>query len=90
MQRTNIVQYSTGSDSPFPSLLNQPRMQRFIGVIYRKATEIPSHYSRCSVADQYDAVAILQNSRGIEPLEPEDTWKGANKGDYDATFPFGY
>jgi len=70
--------------------LNQPRYQRFIGVIYRKITEIPSHYSRCSLADQYDAVAILKESRGIQPLEREESWKGHHKGDIDETFPFGY
>jgi len=69
--------------------LNRPRYQRFIGVIYRKDTEVPSHYSRCSVADQYDAVAHIRESRGIQPLEPEDTWKGFKGGEADMTFPFG-
>ncbi|OCH96563.1 hypothetical protein OBBRIDRAFT_799798 [Obba rivulosa] len=70
--------------------LNYPRYQRFIGVIYRKDTERPSHYSKCSVADQFDAVAHLKESRGIQPLEPEDTWKGPTGGELDMTFPFGY
>ncbi|KAI0932398.1 hypothetical protein AcV7_000486 [Taiwanofungus camphoratus] len=69
--------------------LNLPRYQRFIGVIYRRATEIPSHYSKCSVADQYDAVAHIRQSRGIQPLEPEDTWKEPMHGEVDETFPFG-
>ncbi|KDQ63837.1 hypothetical protein JAAARDRAFT_148566, partial [Jaapia argillacea MUCL 33604] len=67
--------------------LNETRYQRFIGVIYRPTTEIPSHYSRCSLAKQYDAVAYLKWSTGIEPLEPEEGWKSA--GDLDETFPFG-
>lgn len=71
------------------SFLNLPRYQRFIGVIYRRATEIPSHYSKCSVADQYDAVAHIRQSRGIQPLEPEDTWKEPMHGEVDETFPFG-
>ncbi|EPQ60895.1 hypothetical protein GLOTRDRAFT_135494 [Gloeophyllum trabeum ATCC 11539] len=69
--------------------LNQPRYQRFIGVIYRPQTEIPSHYSRCSVADQYDAVAHLKYSRGILPLEKENTEKDMKHGEADLTFPFG-
>ncbi|EMD41735.1 hypothetical protein CERSUDRAFT_110312 [Gelatoporia subvermispora B] len=76
--------------SEMSEYLNRPRYQRFIGVIYRKDTERPSHYSKCSVADQYDAVAHLKESRGIQPLEPEDTWKGPVKGELDLTFPFGY
>ncbi|KAI0094600.1 hypothetical protein BDY19DRAFT_982048 [Irpex rosettiformis] len=72
------------------NLLNISRYQRFIGVIYRRRTEIVSHYSRCKVADQYDAIAIVKNSRGIQPLEREESWKGAHRGDLDLTFPFGY
>ncbi|KAI0662663.1 hypothetical protein C8Q70DRAFT_1043046 [Cubamyces menziesii] len=56
--------------------LNRPHYQRFIGVIYRRLTEIPSHYSKCSA------------SRGIEPLESENTWKG-QKAEDDLTFPLG-
>ncbi|KAI0757165.1 hypothetical protein C8Q80DRAFT_1092744, partial [Daedaleopsis nitida] len=70
------------------NFLNRPRFQRFIGVIYRRLTEIPSHYSKCSVAAQYDAVAHIRKSRGIQPLEHEDTWKGP-KAEVDETFPFG-
>lgn len=70
------------------SFLNRPRYQRFIGVIYRRMTEIPSHYSKCSVAEQYDAVAHIRETRGIQPLEAEDTWKGP-KAEVDETFPFG-
>ena len=51
-------------------------------------TEIPSHYSKCSVAEQYDAVAHIRETRGIQPLEAEDTWKGP-KAEVDETFPFG-
>ncbi|KZT06805.1 uncharacterized protein LAESUDRAFT_678813 [Laetiporus sulphureus 93-53] len=69
--------------------LNYPRYERFIGVIYRRVTEVMSHYSKCSVAEQYDAVAHIRESRGIQPLEPEDTWKGPFKGEPDETFPFG-
>ncbi|TFK83604.1 hypothetical protein K466DRAFT_589596 [Polyporus arcularius HHB13444] len=68
--------------------LNRPRYQRFIGVIYRRLTEIASHYSKCSVAQQYDAVAHVRKTRGIQPLEQEDTWKGP-KAEQDQTFPFG-
>ncbi|KAH9946833.1 hypothetical protein B0H21DRAFT_741928 [Amylocystis lapponica] len=73
------------------SLLNQPRLQRFIGVLYKRTTEIPSHYSTCCAADQYDAVVHIRKSRGIQPLEAEDTWSDPanHKGEVDPTFPFG-
>ncbi|KAH9937527.1 uncharacterized protein B0H18DRAFT_1113351 [Fomitopsis serialis] len=56
--------------------LNRPRYERFIGVIYRKDTEVPSHYSKCSVADQYDAVAHIRESRGIRPSSGRRTTSG--------------
>ncbi|TCD67007.1 hypothetical protein EIP91_000627 [Steccherinum ochraceum] len=69
--------------------LNKPRYQRFIGVLYKTATEIPSHYTKCRVADQYDAVVHIKKTRGIQPLEPEDEFKGMTRGDLDMTYPFG-
>lgn len=76
------------TDGGVYSFLNQPRYERFIGVIYRKDTERPSHYSRCSVADQYDAVAHIRQSRGIRPLEREEEHQRQD-GDVDETYPFG-
>ncbi|KAH9857938.1 hypothetical protein C2E23DRAFT_919507 [Lenzites betulinus] len=67
--------------------LDRRRYQRFIGVLYRRLTEIPSHYSRCSVAKQFDCVVHIRQSRGVTPLEQENTWKGA-KAELDLTFPF--
>ncbi|EIW64831.1 uncharacterized protein TRAVEDRAFT_42244 [Trametes versicolor FP-101664 SS1] len=67
--------------------LDRRRYQRFIGVIYRRLTEAPSHYCKCSVAKQFDCVVHIRESRGIKPLEQEDTWKGP-KAEADLTFPF--
>lgn len=59
--------------------LDRRRYQRYIGVIYRRLTEVPSHYSKCSVAKQFDCVVHIRDSRGIKPLEQEDTWKGPRR-----------
>ncbi|KAI0670067.1 hypothetical protein C8Q78DRAFT_165939 [Trametes maxima] len=69
------------------NFLNRSRYQRFIGVIYRRLTEKSSHYSRCSVAKQFDCIVHVRESRGIEPLEQERTWKGP-RAEFDVTFPF--
>lgn len=74
--------------SELSDFLNRPRYERFIGVIYRKATEVPSHYSKCSVAVQYDAVAHIRESRGIRPLEREEDNQRVD-GDVVETYPFG-
>ncbi|KZT74782.1 hypothetical protein DAEQUDRAFT_742252 [Daedalea quercina L-15889] len=88
-----IEHTSTGNEkqevsSELSEFLNRPRYQRFIGVIYRNNTEIPSHYSMCSVADQYDAVVHIRESRGIRPLEREEDGQRVD-GDAVETYPFG-
>lgn len=47
------------------SFLYVSRYQRFIGVIYRRRTEMTFRYSRCNAATQYDALAIIKISLGI-------------------------
>jgi erythromycin esterase-like protein len=70
-------------------LLNEPRYQRFVGVIYKPQTERLSHYSMCEAAKQYDAVAHIGHSSAITPLEQEDKEHEWKVGDPDETFPFG-
>jgi erythromycin esterase-like protein len=49
--------------------LRQPRLQRAIGVVYRPSTERQSHYFTASLADQFDVVIHIDQTRGVEPLE---------------------
>ena len=50
-------------------VLQQPRLARAIGVIYRPQTERQSHYYTVSLARQFDAVFHYDHSRAVEPLE---------------------
>ena len=50
-------------------LLRQPRLQRAIGVIYRPQTERLSHYYHARLAEQFDAMIHLDQTRALEPLE---------------------
>jgi len=86
---TSDGNYQKEVDSTLTELLSQPRRQRFIGVINQPTTEIPSHYSPCRAAYQYDAIAFIRESRGIRPLGKEDTSRILKHGDLDETFPFG-
>ncbi len=63
--------------------LSAPRLERFIGVIYRPETERWSHYSRCSLAEQFDAYVWFDETRAVTPL-PTHTRRGP-----DETYPFG-
>ena len=45
------------------------RLERAIGVIYRPDTERVSHYFSARLADQFDAVIHIDETRALEPLE---------------------
>jgi erythromycin esterase-like protein len=65
-------------------LLRTPRLERAIGVIYRPRTERQSHYFRARLADQFDAVIHIDETRAVEPLEHTTRWK---EGEVPETFP---
>ena len=46
-----------------------PRLERAIGVIYRPETERVSHYFTARLAEQFDAVMHIDETRALEPLE---------------------
>ncbi len=52
-------------------VLQQPRLARAIGVIYRPQSERQSHYFTVSLARQFDAVLHFDRTRAVEPLERE-------------------
>ncbi|MGN6154233.1 MAG: erythromycin esterase family protein [Sphingomicrobium sp.] len=63
--------------------LMEPRLQRFIGVIYRPDTERWSHYSNCILPRQYDGWVWFDETKAVTPLPGEQ-----RPGD-DETYPFG-
>ena len=69
--------------SPFNDLLSTPRLERYIGVIYRPETERASHYSPAILPDQYDAFVWFDKTRAITPLP---TLTNTTE---DETYPFG-
>ena len=64
--------------------LLEPRLERFIGVIYRPDTELTSHYTEASLPQQFDAFVWLDETSAVRPLGP----KRAKAGTPD-TYPFG-
>jgi erythromycin esterase-like protein len=56
-------------DQEATSLLQQPRLERAIGVIYRPETERQSHYFKATLPQQFDAIIHLDISRAVEPLD---------------------
>jgi erythromycin esterase-like protein/predicted phosphoribosyltransferase len=66
-------------------ILSSARLERAIGVIYRPQTERQSHYFRCRVSNQFDAVIHLDETRALEPLERTAGWEA---GEVPETYPF--
>jgi protein-L-isoaspartate(D-aspartate) O-methyltransferase len=64
--------------------LAQPRLQRFIGVIYRPETEFASHYAEASLPQQFDAYVWFDETTALTPLATEAETAGIPE-----TYPFG-
>jgi erythromycin esterase-like protein len=63
--------------------LMEPRLERFIGVIYRPDTERWSHYSQCILPRQFDAWVWFDETTAVTPLP------GEQRPGEDDTYPFG-
>ncbi|MBV9868624.1 MAG: erythromycin esterase family protein [Abitibacteriaceae bacterium] len=65
--------------------LQEARLERAIGVIYRPDTERQSHYFHAWLPDQFDAMLHFDETRAVEPLERTSRWEG----EVPETFPSG-
>jgi erythromycin esterase-like protein len=65
--------------------LQERRIERAIGVIYRPETERLSHYFDARLPAQFDAVLHFDETRALEPLEPTEGWRS---GEAPETYPF--
>jgi len=64
--------------------LLKPRLERFIGVIYRPETELASHYIQATLPQQFDAFVWFDQTTALTPLGPQHAKAGAPE-----TYPFG-
>jgi erythromycin esterase-like protein len=67
-------------------VLDEPRLERAIGVIYRPDTERQSHYFHARLSEQFDALLHFDETRAVEPLERSPHWTDAEAPE---TFPSG-
>ncbi|MBP2159200.1 MULTISPECIES: erythromycin esterase family protein [Asticcacaulis] len=68
-------------------LLKEPRLARFIGVIYRPDSERVSHYVDVVMPEQFDAVLHIDETRAVSPLVEEVA--AATVPQADETYPTG-
>jgi erythromycin esterase-like protein len=66
--------------------LDQPRLERAIGVIYRPETERQSHYFYAELPRQFDAWIWIDETTALEPLELTSEWE---RGELPETYPSG-
>lgn len=71
---------------PSEAGFHQPLLERAIGVIYRPATELFSHYFHAVVPEQFDAIVHFDRTRAIEPLERLPGWTSLEPAE---TYPTG-
>jgi erythromycin esterase-like protein len=67
--------------------LDEPLLERAIGVIYRPRTERLSHYFHAQVGRQFDCLYHFDRSRAVEPLEAPQQWTAAAQAEPPETYP---
>jgi erythromycin esterase-like protein len=79
-----LLDLRPGHHTALRRLLSEPRLQRYIGVIYRPDTERWSHYAEARLPQQYDAFLWFDETHAITPLGPQHAQPGVPE-----TYPFG-
>ena len=64
--------------------LLEPRLEKFIGVIYRPDTELMNLYANASLPQQFDAFIWFDEISAVAPLGPEHARSGVPD-----SYPFG-
>ena len=82
-----LLDMRAGRNQPARAALMEPRLERFIGVIYRPETERWSHYSTAILPEQFDAYVWFDETQAVTPLSAEPEGEGSEGGE--ETWPFG-
>jgi erythromycin esterase-like protein len=78
-----VLDVRAGRNEELRNELTAPRLERFIGVIYRPETERWSHYSECCLPQQFDAYVWFDRTHAVTPLPARQV------GGTEETYPFG-
>ncbi|AXI55091.1 Amidophosphoribosyltransferase (plasmid) [Pseudoseohaeicola sp. NH-UV-7] len=78
-----LLDLRPGVNEALRSAMSEPRLERYIGVIYRPETERWSHYSHTILSSQYDGYVWFDRTQAVVPL-PAEPLPGSKD-----TFPFG-
>lgn len=64
-----VLPLTRGAPQELRRALQQPRLERAIGAVYRPGTERWSHYFHAALAEQFDAVLHVDQTHALWPLE---------------------
>jgi protein-L-isoaspartate(D-aspartate) O-methyltransferase len=78
-----LLDLREGHNAEARAALDEARLERFIGVIYRPDTERLSHYASAQLPRQFDAYSWFDRTTAVTPLPAEP------KPGEDETYPFG-
>ncbi|MFI4974941.1 MAG: erythromycin esterase family protein [Caulobacterales bacterium] len=78
-----LVDLRPGEHDALRGDLREPRLERYIGVVYRPETELMSHYARSSLPEQYDGFVWFDQTQAVRPLSMQV------QAAEDETYPFG-
>ncbi|WP_246705609.1 erythromycin esterase family protein [Rhizobium sp. P40RR-XXII] len=78
-----LLDLRVGQHNDLRRAMADPRLERYIGVVYRPETERWSHYSYASLSNQYDAFVWFDKTSAVTPLSTR-----VASGE-DQTYPFG-
>lgn len=78
-----LVDLRQGQNEALRADLREPRLERYIGVVYRPESERMSHYAHASLSEQYDAFVWFDETHAVTEL-PTEVRAGE-----DETYPFG-
>ncbi len=78
-----LLDLREGQNEQLSQALLEPRLERFIGVIYRPMTERWSHYAQAVLPQQFDAWVWFDETKAVTPLP------GPQLPGEDETYPLG-
>lgn len=79
-----LLDLREGERADARAILMEPRLERFIGVIYRPDTERWSHYASASLPEQFDAWVWFDETMAVDPIGDAHMTE-----DLPDTYPFG-
>jgi protein-L-isoaspartate(D-aspartate) O-methyltransferase len=79
-----LLDMRQGQNEEVVEALLEPRLERFIGVIYRPETERWSHYAQAVLPNQFDAWVWFDETQAVTPLDGAEQPAGEEE-----MYPFG-